>query len=113
MSTTEIILTITVLTGLGNLLSRGFPFLFSKILKEHKNIQFVGMYLPAAIMSILVLYCLKDISPFEKPFALPELVGIAMTILIHFWKRHIFLSIFSGTLSYFLLRNFIAYVLGQ
>lgn len=66
-------------------------------------ILYLGKVLPYAIMGMLVICCLKDISFIAAPFGAPELIGCAMVALLHIWKRNTLLSIGAGTVLYMLL----------
>ena len=66
-------------------------------------ILYLGKVLPYAIMGMLVIYCLKDISFTAAPFGAPELIGCAAVALLHSWKRNTLLSIGAGTVLYMLL----------
>jgi branched-subunit amino acid transport protein AzlD len=54
-------------------------------------------------MIILVVFCLRNISLIAYPFGLPELLSVAMVILVHRIKKNIFLSIIAGTGLYMVL----------
>ncbi len=83
---------------------RFLPFL---IFGEHRQtppiIAYLGQVLPYAIMGMLVVYCLKDVSFTSAPFAIPEAIGCAVVVALHVWKRNTLLSIGGGTLCYMLL----------
>lgn len=66
-------------------------------------ILYLGKVLPYAIMGMLVIYCLKDISFTAAPFGAPELIGCAAVVLLHIRKRNTLLSIGAGTVLYMLL----------
>ena len=70
-------------------------------------IAHLGQVLPFAIMGMLVVYCLKDISFTASPFGIPELIGCAVVGGLHVWKRNTLLSIGAGTLCYMLLVQFV------
>ena len=53
------------------------------------------------------LYCLKGVSFSAFPFGLPEIIGCALVILLHVWKRNTLLSIGAGTVCYMLLVQFV------
>ena len=83
---------------------RFLPFLiFGEKRHTPKLITYLGKVLPYAIMAMLVVYCLKAVTPLEYPYALPELIGCSVVVLLHIWKRNTLLSIASGTLCYMLL----------
>lgn len=63
----------------------------------------LGQALPCAIMGMLVVYCLKDISFSSVPAFLPQCIGCTAVILLHIWKRNTLLSIGAGTLIYMIL----------
>ena len=70
-------------------------------------ITYLGKVLPYSIMAMLVVYCLKGISFTKAPFWLPELICVALTAIIHIWKRNTLLSILCGTVCYMLLIQFV------
>ena len=63
--------------------------------------------LPAAVMGMLVVYCLRGVTPFAWPFGLPEFIAIAVVVAFHIWKRNTLVSIILGTVSYMLLLHFV------
>ena len=85
-------------------LLRFLPFLiFGENRKTPKLITYLGRVLPYAIMGMLVVYCLKGVTPLAYPYALPELLACAAVVLLHIWKRNTLLSIAGGTALYMLL----------
>lgn len=87
---------------------RFLPFLiFSEKRKTPQLITYLGKVLPFAIIGMLVVYCLKSISPMEFPYALPELISCILVALLHIWKRNTLLSIGGGTVCYMLLVQFV------
>ena len=70
-------------------------------------ITYLGRVLPYAIMGMLVVYCLKDVSLTAAPFGLPEALGCAIVAVLHIWKRNTLLSIAAGTVSYMLMVQFL------
>ena len=88
--------------------TRFLPFLiFGEKRKTPELILYLGKVLPCAIMGMLVIYCLKDVSVLSAPFGLPELLGCAAVAGLHIWKRSTLLSIGGGTVLYMLLVQFI------
>lgn len=67
----------------------------------------LGEVLPYAIMGMLVVYCLKDVSLAASPFGIPEALGCAAVALLHVWKRSTLLSIAGGTAVYMVLVQFL------
>lgn len=87
---------------------RFLPFLiFGENRKTPGMIAYLGKVLPFAIMGMLVVYCLKDISVIRAPFGIPEAVGCATVAGLHIWKRNTLLSIGAGTVIYMLLIQFV------
>ena len=84
--------------------TRFLPFLiFGEKRQTPKLITDLGQVLPFAIMGMLVVYCLKDISFLAAPYGAPELIGCAIVAALHVWKRNTLLSIGGGTVVYMLL----------
>lgn len=103
MDNTHAILTIAVCA----LVTAGLRFLPFWIFGENRKtpavIAYLGQVLPFAIMGMLVVYCLKDVSFADAPFGIPEAIGCATVAILHAWKRNTLLSIGAGTLCYMLL----------
>ena len=84
--------------------TRFIPFLiFGEKRKTPPVIEYLGTVLPCAIMGMLVVYCLKDISFVRNPYGLPELIACVVVAALHVWKRNSLLSIGGGTVCYMLL----------
>ncbi len=97
-----------VVAMLVTMATRFLPFLiFSGKRETPAIITYLGRVLPFAIMGMLVVYCLKDVSFLAAPFGAPELIGIAVVALLHIWKRNTLLSIGVGTVCYMLLVQFL------
>jgi len=93
---------------LGTMTTRFLPFLvFSEKRKTPAFIQYIGKYLPSAVFGMLVVYCLKDVSLLQGSHGLPEFLSIAVTTLLHLWKRQMLISIAGGTVCYMLLIHFV------
>ncbi len=107
MTASQQIITI-VLCAVGTIGIRFLPFLvFSSKKPTPKYIQYLGNALPAAIFSMLVVYCLKNVNILTGSHGLPELLAIAVTVVLHLWKRQMLLSIAGGTISYMLLIQYV------
>ena len=90
--------------ALVTLATRLLPFLiFGEKQETPKAIVYLGKVLPCAVMGMLVIYCLKDVSVLQFPHGIPELLGIAAVAILHLWKRNALLSIGIGTVFYMLL----------
>ena len=89
------------------LVTAGLRFLPFLIFGENRTtpplITYLGQVLPFAIMGMLVVYCLKDVSFVSGSFGIPEAIGCGTVALLHIWKRNTLLSIGAGTVCYMLL----------
>lgn len=103
MTVTQHIITIAVI-ALGTMLTRFLPFLvFPAGKPTPKYVQYIGKVLPPAVFSLLVVYCLKNVSLLSAPHGLPEAIAILAVTALHLWKRQMLLSIAAGTVCYMLL----------
>ncbi len=84
------------------ILLRFLPFLvFRKRIPP--CIVYLGEVLPAAIIGMLVVYCLKDTVVTAAPFGTPELLAGLSVVGLQAWKRISLLSILGGTILYMVL----------
>lgn len=94
--------------ALGTLLTRALPFLlFPQDKDPPRFIRDLTTLLPPAVMGLLVIYCLKDVSLTAAPYGIPELIGVAVTAALHLWRRNSLLSIAVGTAVYMVLVQFV------
>ena len=83
---------------------RFLPFLiFGGGRKTPAYISYLGKVLPYAIMGMLVVFCLKNVSILSAPYGVPELISCAIVVLLHLWRRNTLISIIGGTVCYMLL----------
>ena len=81
---------------------RALPFLvFGK--RTPRYISYLGKVLPQALIALLVVYCLKDVSVTVRPFGQPELIAGISVIAMQAWRRNAVLSILLGTVIYMAL----------
>lgn len=103
MTTTQILLTVAIV-ALVTFGTRVLAFvLFPGGKQPPAFVVWMGQQLPRAVMAMLVIYCLKDISFSASPWGIPALLGVAITAFLHAWKKQMVLSICGGTLTYMLL----------
>lgn len=87
---------------------RFLPFLlFRENQKTPPVLAYLGKVLPYAIMGMLVVYCLKGITPTAAFYGIPEFIGCTVVALLPIRKRNTLLSIGTGTICYMLLVQFI------
>lgn len=84
------------------MLLRFLPFLIFRK-KTPPYIAYLGEVLPAAIIGMLVVYCLKDTAVTRPPFGAPELIAGLAVVGLQAWKRSSLLSILGGTAIYMVL----------
>lgn len=103
MSETQAVLLIVVVAAVTMLL-RFFPFaVFGGGKKTPSYITYLSSVLPYAIMGMLVIYCLKDVSLTAAPHGLPELIAGVVVVGLHLWRKNTLLSIAAGTVVYMFL----------
>lgn len=96
-------LVIIFVCGFCTFAERALPFVVFGNRPVPDTIRYLGRVLPLAVITTLVVYCLKGIS-FESAVSfLPELISAALVVLLHLWRRNTFLSIVGGTVCYMLL----------
>ncbi len=82
-------------------LTRFLPFLlFDRKSNPPKVVLYLGRVLPPAIIMMLVIYCLRNISFTSGSHGIPELVCVAVAAGLHWWKGNNLLSIFAATALY-------------
>ena len=86
------------------ILLRFAPFIVLGRNKETPEyITYISSVLPYAIMGMLVVYCMKDVSISAAPYGIPELIAGAVIVGLHLWRESTLLSIAVGTVMYMLL----------
>ncbi|QGH33799.1 branched-chain amino acid transporter AzlD [Gracilibacillus salitolerans] len=56
-----------------------------------KYVQYLGKVLPSTVIGLLVIYCFKDVSLLSETYGIPEFIGVAVVVLLYFWKKNILL----------------------
>lgn len=85
----------------GTQLTRWLPFwLFPEHKKPPAVVSYLGRVLPAAMMGLLVVYCLKGVDWLSGSHGIPEAVCVAVVAALHRWKGNVLLSIAGGTVLY-------------
>ena len=88
----------------GTFATRSLPFLlFPESKKQPKLVEYLSQTIPAAMMGLLVVYCLKGVELFSWSHGLPEAIGVGTTVLLHLWKKNVLLSILVGTVVYMVM----------
>lgn len=60
----------------------------------------LGKVLPATIMAVLIVYCMKGTVTAPVATGIPSLVGVLVTGGTYKWRHNTLLSILLGTVSY-------------
>lgn len=85
-------------------ITRALPYvLFGGKKEPHPTVKYLGDVLPAAIMIILVIYCLRNTDFVNYPHGLAELISVVLTMAMQFLRKNTVLSIVVGTVCYMLL----------
>lgn len=66
-------------------------------------VKYLGQMLPPAVFAMLVVYCYKNVDIFSDYHGLPEFISGAVVVILHLWRKNMFLSISVGTILYMYL----------
>ncbi|ATL32092.1 branched-chain amino acid transporter permease [Streptomyces formicae] len=83
---------------------RALPFAALAPLRASGTVQYLSTRMPAGVMLILVVYCLRDL-PLTEPRALAPVIALAVTVGLHLWRRNALLSILGGTTVHVILAS--------
>ena len=87
---------------------RAAPFaLFSGRRRMPPFLQKLAGKMPAAIIAVLVVYCLKGLPSLNLSQTAVTLVCVACVVGLHLWKKNTLLSIAGGTVLYMTLLHFV------
>jgi branched-subunit amino acid transport protein AzlD len=91
-------------------LLRALPFVAARWLQSRPWVDFLGRFLPPAIMTLLLLHTIKgSAESHSRSFAFDqiwmELAAVALTSILQWRWRQPLPSILGGTLLYVALRN--------
>lgn len=97
------LLGIALLT-LATLFIRFLPFLvFRDPSKTPAWVQYLSRVLPAAVMALLAVYCLKGVRFDSSAHYLPALIASGAVVALQAFKKNTLLSICVGTVLYMIL----------
>ncbi|MGA2545364.1 MAG: AzlD domain-containing protein [Rectinemataceae bacterium] len=85
------------------LLCRATPFLFFMRRRPPAILDFLQVYIPPMIMTVLVLGSYKAVDFAKAPYGIPAIVSGLVVAGLHLWKRNSLVSILGGTALYMLL----------
>ena len=100
MSVIQQLVTIA-LAAVTNFITRWLPFQLFTHSKDDRQepapfIKGLGAFLPPAIMTMLVVYCYRNLNFVHLNQSLPELLAGLVTVGVHLWQRKMFLSLTLG-----------------
>ena len=103
MTDTQAAIMILVM-AVSTMATRFLPFLvFSSRKRTPAAVKYLGRMLPAAVVGMLIIYCLKDVTLFSWPFGLPEAAAGLLSAGLFLWRRNMPVAIACGTVAYVLL----------
>jgi len=100
-------LAIVTVIAVMTFVTRALPFAVFSRIKVPRPIEYLGKFLPYAVTTMLVVYCLKDVSILHWSHGLPEFIAIGATAALHLWKKNMMISISAGTILYMILIQFV------
>ncbi|MFE7572766.1 branched-chain amino acid transporter permease [Streptomyces sp. NPDC057539] len=83
---------------------RALPFAALSRLRASGTVQYLSTRMPAGIMVILLVYCLRDL-PLPASRVIAPLVALGVTVGLHLWRRDALLSILGGTAVHVVLAS--------
>ena len=103
MTDSQAVILILVM-AVSTMTTRFLPFLvFSSRKKTPAAVKYLGKMLPAAVVGMLIVYCLKDVTPLAWPYGLPEAAAGLLSAGLYLWRRNMPLAIACGTVAYVLI----------
>ncbi len=99
MNTYQFIIAILIMAAVTFFL-RTFPFILPSRITNHPVLYKVGKDLPAAIMMMLVIYALANISWSSTSQAVSILIAIAICAVAQYFTRNMFIAIGGSTIFY-------------
>ena len=108
MTTAQALITVFICAAVTVLIRASAFLLFPAGRQAPAFITWMSRQLPRAVMAMLLIYCLKDVSFATVPSWVPTLAAVAVTAALHLWKRQMMLSIAGGTAVYMVLIRLIS-----
>lgn len=84
---------------------RALPFVAAHWLQKHPVVQRLGQFLPLAIMTLLLVHSAVGAAREHALGPWPELLAVAVVVVLQWRSRNALLSILVGTAVYVLMRN--------
>ncbi|WP_221797226.1 branched-chain amino acid transporter permease [Oceanobacter mangrovi] len=96
------LLAVMVVMGLATFATRVLPFVILYRVADHPLLVYLGRYLPAMILMLLVLYSFRQEVQLSVDF-LPQLGCLVLVGLLQWWLKQALVSIIAGTAAYMAL----------
>lgn len=94
---------ILVITGV-TVFTRFAPFIiFGRSERVPRVISYLGAAMPAAVIAMLIVYCLRNTAWTAAPFGVPEIIACVVTAALHWLGKNTLISIAGGTILYMVL----------
>lgn len=93
--------------GLVTFALRALPFVAAQWLQKHPVVERLGQFLPLAIMTLLLVHAAAGSALQHPAGPWPELLAVALVVILQWRSGNALLSILAGTCAYVLIRNFI------
>ena len=106
MIETRYVIGVIAAMGLVTFALRALPFVGAQWLNKHPLVQRLGQFLPLAIMTLLLLHSAAGSAQQDRLGPWPELLAVAIVVVLQWRSRNALLSIVLGTTAYVLMRNF-------
>ena len=99
MTEVQYLLAVMVVMALATFATRALPFVVLYKVADHPLLIHLGRYLPAVILTLLVLFSFRDELTFGLSFA-PTLGCLLLVAALQWWFKQPLLSIIAGTAAY-------------
>lgn len=100
------LLAFTAVATAATFATRVIPFVFLSRHSDHPLILHLGRYLPAAVMSLLVVIFLLRSGHWSAPvFGADALIPSVVVVALHLWRQNALLSIIAGTACYMVIQQ--------
>lgn len=97
---------VIAVTAVATFVTRVTPFLFLSRHSDHPLMKHLGKYLPASVMTLLVVIFLSRAADWSAPgFGANALLPSCLVVILHLWRRNALLSIIAGTASYMMIQQ--------
>lgn len=90
------------IAALATVATRAMPFLFLSRHSQHPLLEYLGRYLPPALMVLLVVYAVSDLPMANQQWSI-SLGSLVLVAVTQWFSKNALLSIAMGSLFYMVL----------